>query len=146
MAQVYYLDVDNLPEPTGDSYALFDQIDGALSVGGFCDKWKALSDAQKEDIIKELTARIDALYIFSGEKYDADQPLQFPRVNIGPENYFGIQAQKRSLLSFIKCQIEFELVRLPIGIQHLSEGNQSVEYRQQTTCREAMAAIYRFLI
>ena len=146
MATVYFLDNNDEPDPAGDVYADFDAIDAALSFGGACEKWSGLTPTQKEDALKALTIQIDMQYKIIGNKYDSTQPLDWPRINTGLDSKFDIEAQKKALFNYCQAQLEYLLVKMPIGILQISEGNQAVTSRQQIIAREAKASIYRFIL
>jgi len=145
MALTYFLDGNNDPVATGDSYVEIQMIDDYFTGGG-CAPWNAMILTDKEDYLKALTRRIDNDYIFYGVKVDTTtpQPLQFPRTIGGDPDNYGIEPQKKMLLRYIAAMIEYEIVKLPIGIFTQSQGRQSVTARQQTVPRESLSAIHRF--
>ena len=145
MALTYFVDSNNDPVPTGDSYITVEMVDDNFSSGG-CQPWAAKTTTEKEDYLKSLTRRIDVTYIFYGVKVDTTtpQPLQFPRQIGGDIDTFGVEAQKKELFNYLISQIEYEFVKLPIGIFSQSQGRQSVTARQQTIPRESLHAIQRF--
>jgi hypothetical protein len=145
MALVYFVDSSNVPEALGDAYAEVQDIDDRMTFGNCAAKWTSLTTIEKEDYIKAITRRIDSIYTFFGIVVDDTQPLQFPRKNIGHEDYFSIDQQKATLINYIAAVIEFELTKTPIGAQSISQGSESLTPRQQQTPREAVSVIGRYV-
>ena len=84
MAQEYFLDGNNDPVPTGDSYALRSKIDQwFLPFKGSC-VWDIKTDDQKDNLIKAVTIKIDGK-LPKGDKVDDTQPLNFPLENLTDE-------------------------------------------------------------
>jgi len=65
-----------------NSYVTLAEANEYFDTKVHCDSWVSADDATKEKALLEATRDID-MYRFKGYKVDADQELQFPRVNIG---------------------------------------------------------------
>ena len=141
MPLVYYRDPAYIPIPTGNAYALLTQIDPLLV---FHAKWLYLDTLMREDAIVNASAQIDIMS-FTGEKFSAAQPLQFPRQYNETSGIFSIPEQDRKLVQALSAQIEYNLNRMGIGIVQYAHGNESMTPRQDIICREAQMSLGRYL-
>jgi len=138
MALVYAFDTP----ATGDSYCSIADADKALI---WSEKWKIMTESEKEAWIKAASAQADRRPFF-GDKSDSGNAMEFPR-NFGTpdtDRVFGIDAQKRKLKNYVLAFLEYNLNRIGIGVTSYTIGDESIRHEGLTEPNQARMALWDY--
>lgn len=136
-ALTYFVDGNFEPVVGGDTYAKLDDINLLMN---FSERWSTLTETTKDLYLSEATLRINQLQVY-GEKYDAAQPLLFPRQFNDTDAVFSLEEQAKRLLRACGYIIEHAVGRLPINITESTLAREMIIPRGQPMPREAKQAL-----